>query len=261
MSSPIRILGTWVVRIGIVLLCLVLIDVAILAFPYPFFSHSQRYNEFTVYSTGPIPEDFERIIGDVRQRARGMEYGRPGSGGRVFICGEDRLYSLFAFLTRKSSNSMAIGLKVFKTIFIRDSRIKRIAANESGKIYHSRFEGNYAGIIAHEIAHFTMIDELGFRKALAMPVWKSEGYADYQANRASIRSDEDYRLLDRISLLEDDAWWGYRTSIARKLFEWQVIVEYLSEIEGYGLRELIAESVTEAGSRERMLGWYGKQLR
>jgi hypothetical protein len=49
-----------------------------------------------------------------------------------------------------------------------------------------------AEVIAHEIAHFNSVHALGFRSHLRQPVWKSEGWAEYQANLAPIRADPDW---------------------------------------------------------------------
>ena len=47
------------------------------------------------------------------------------------------------------------------------------------------------GVIAHEIAHFNSVHALGYRAHLAQPVWKSEGWAEYQANVAAIRIEHE----------------------------------------------------------------------
>ena len=63
---------------------------------------------------------------------------------------------------------------------------------EIGRLRHTRFEGNLAEVIAHEIAHFNSVRALGYRRHLGQPLWKSEGWAEYQANLAAIRADPDY---------------------------------------------------------------------
>ena len=187
-----------------------------------------------------------------------MEYARPGAGCRVFICGEQRLYSLLAFLTRKSSNSMAIGLSLFGNMYLNEKRIRWIAADNHGGIRHSRIEGDFAEATAHEIAHFNVVERLGFWTAKDLPFWKSEGYAEYQANLAMTRADSFYVFTDRIDLLLNDAFWGDE-SVARRLFEWHLLVEFLAEVKGFGLNDLVDEAVTETFAREEILAWYKEQ--
>jgi hypothetical protein len=127
-------------------------------------------------------------------------------------------------------------------------------------IRHSRFEGNIAEVIAHEVAHFNVIKARGYRAAMAMPVWKSEGYAEQQANPAAIRANSTYAFVERIELLRDDRFWS-QSSYARQLFEWQLLVEYLIDVQGADLEGLMRAYVTEAATRERMLAWHEDQRR
>jgi hypothetical protein len=185
-----------------------------------------------------------------------MDHARPGESYRVFLCGDESLYSLFARLTRRAPNSLAIGLSVLDNMYLNEAKIQRFAAAGPGVIYHSRYEGSVAEVIAHEIAHDNVVEAIGIRRALRMPVWKSEGYAEYQANLASTRADGTYDFLRRIDLLLDDGFWGHGRSIARRLFEWHVLVEYLCDVRGLGLEGLEDPSVTEGSAREEMLVWY-----
>ena len=185
-----------------------------------------------------------------------MENARPGARCRIFICDNQRLYSFFAFLTRRSSNSMAIGFSLLGNVYINEPKVRRMAAQNYGSIRYSRFEGNYAEVIAHEIAHFNVVKQLGFRRAIGMPFWKSAGYAEYQANPATTRKDSTYAFTDRIDLLLNNTFWGSNHSVAQRLFEWHVLVEFLAEVKGFDLEDLVDEDVTEWSTRKEMLGWY-----
>lgn len=251
-----RALGKWSI-FGLFLLLFVSgLYVTALAYPTPLFHHKGSFEEYTVYSSRPLPGNLAAVIDEVRDRVEAMDYARPGAACRVFICGDERLYSIFAFLTRRSPESMGIGLSVFRTMYLNESRILRVRASNDGTFRHSRFEGNLEDVMAHEIAHFNVVDKLGFRAAIGLPVWKSEGYADYQTHLAATRADISYDFSDRIDLMVNDAFWGYEKSLARRLFEWHTLVEYLAEVKGYGLQDLVRESVTEAGTRAEMLAWY-----
>ena len=48
-------------------------------------------------------------------------------------------------------------------------------------------------------------------------------------------------------------------SMARRLFEWHLLVEFLAEERGFDLKDLIDEAVTETFAREEMLAWYEDQ--
>lgn len=251
-----RTAGKWALRGILLLVLLAALDVAALAFPYPLFDQEFQSDNLSIYSSAPLPFDVAEIAEGVRARVDAMECGRTDAGYRVFICGDERLYTFFAFLSRKSSNSMGIGLSLLGNMYINGPRINRIAAKEYGRIPHSRFEGNLSFVIAHEIAHSNVIKALGLRTALGLPAWKSEGYADYQAALAGARADRSYELADRIDLLTDDSFWGSGHSISRKLYEWHLLVEFLAEEKGFDLSDLIDEAVTEASARREMMAWY-----
>lgn len=257
MPSRVRSVGKWILRGLILLILLEGLHITAVAFPLPLFPHKTRFDEFTVYSRKPLPENFAHVIDDARLRVGAMEYAQPGAKIRVYLCDTEKLYSLFAFLTRRGSNTFAIGLSIFDNMYLNETMI-RDAGDNDGWIQHSRFEGNYAEVIAHEIAHFNIVDEFGYRAAMHMPVWKGEGYAEYQANLAATRADPSYDFTERIALLRNGLFWG-GNSQARSLFEWHLLVEYLAEIEGYALVDLIDEGVTEEAARASMLAWYDAQ--
>jgi hypothetical protein len=98
---------------------------------------------------------------------------------------------------------------------------------------------------------------LGLRRSIALPAWKSEGWADYSAHRGRLRSDPGGGLAARIrALLDDEAWGEPLTPVDRRHYRWQLLVEYLVEVEGMSFATLMAEDVTEADCRARQLAWY-----
>jgi hypothetical protein len=255
-KSWLRTTSKWCLRVGILLVVLVMAVVTILAFPSPLFAHKRSFGEFTIYAQQPISDEFTQTIANVRTRIEAMEHPRPGAGCEVFLCDNQRLYTFFSFLTRRSANSLAIGLSVFGHVFVNEQKVQRFAAQNYHDIRHSRYEGNLAEVIAHEIVHFNMVKVLGYRGAIKLPVWKSEGYAEYQANLAATRADSSYDFAARIDLWQDPAVWGGNQTLARRLFLWHLLVEYLAEVKGYGLEALAGESLTEETVREQMLTWY-----
>ena len=77
-------------------------------------------------------------------------------------------------------------------------------------------------MVAHEVAHFNSAHALGLRAHLRQPFWKSEG-------------------------------------VARGLWESQLLVEFLGEVKGYRLADIVGDEVTAPSTREAMLSWYHRQ--
>jgi hypothetical protein len=248
-------MAKWTLRLLLVLLAVAGLYIAILAVPSPLFAHHETFGSYRVYSDEPIPADFGRVIEDLDRRIQAMEHAPPDASQRVYLCGSKK-YGFFAFLLRKSPESLAIGLSVANETFVSVDRVRLFAERNRGVFRHTRFEGNLAEVVAHEVAHFNSVHALGFRAHLRQPLWKSEGWAEYQANLAAIRADPDYDLARRIELLLDDSHWGGRYGIARQLWESQLLVEFLGEIEGYRLAEIVSAEVTQSSTREQMMAWY-----
>ena len=259
MTLAARKVAKWMARFILVLLAVGALHIAIIAYPTPLFAHEGQFGGYHLYSDDPLPADIERVIEDTTRRVEGMEHRPPETVHRVYLCNGPRRYAFFAFLTRKSPDSLAIGLSLTNETFVSMSRLRRFAAANQGVLRHTRFEGNLAEVLAHEVAHGNSIEALGYRTHLALPLWKSEGWAEYQANLAAIRSDPTYKLDRRIEQLLDDDYWGGVSSLARCLWESQLLVEFLGEVKGYRLADLAREDVTESSVREQMIAWYRAQ--
>jgi len=224
--------------------------------PGVLFPWKAAYPGFRVYSDAPLPPDIEVVLQDVRRRMAAMEGDSPQTEYKVYLCSKPERYALLARLTRRSSDSLAICLTAPGNIFVSLPRVSLFAERNRGVIRHSRFEGNLAEVIAHEIAHFRSGELLGLRAHLRLPAWKSEGWAEYQANLAAVRADGGYDLARRIDLLFDDSYWR-ENETARGLYEWQMLVEYLGEVEGLRLEQLADARLRVHEARERMLRWRG----
>lgn len=251
-----RTIARWVLGGVSVLILLIGLVAAFLAFPDPLFAHVERLEGFTVYADRPHPDGFTDVIDDVHARIAGMTHERPERRYRVYVCGNERLYALFASLTRKGSNTLGISLSVFGTIYVNERKVERLAGTNRLGIRHSAYEGRIDEVIAHEIAHFDMVRALGFSTAVRFPVWKGEGYAEYQANRAALQNDPSSGLRQRLDRYMDDRLWGGRRPYVRTLLEWQMMVQYLVEVEGLDLHDLAEERVTESAARSAMIEWW-----
>jgi len=233
--------------------------VGIIVYPTPLFDHAASYDGFRVYSDEPIPADFAGVIEDALRRIEAMDPTFPTAGHRVYLCNSQKKYAFFALLLRKSPESLATVLSVPNELFVSLTRVRLFAEMNRGQLRHTRFEGNLSEVIAHEIAHLGSQAALGYSAHNSLPWWKSEGWAEYQANLAPIQADPTYDLRKRIDLLFDDSPWAGRPPVARSQWESQLLVEFLSGVKGYGLTDLIRDDVTLPSARQEMMEWYRNQ--
>ena len=246
--------GLWGLGAAVVMVCLYL---SIFLFPYPLFPNHTEFAGFSVYSDREILEDFELVLDDARRRVGAMELYRGANTPRIFVCHSQRLFTFLNRLAGKRHVGQALVISVAGNVFLSETGIESVAQRNGGRPVHSRLEGSWSAAIAHEVAHDLVFAELGFRKARAIPVWKSEGYADYEANLTSAASDSDYEFRSRIGvLLDDDNWRSPVKSFDRRHFRWHVLVEYLCTVKGFDFADLMDEEVTEESAWNDVMAWY-----
>jgi hypothetical protein len=251
--------GAWTLG---VLAALVMAYLAIFFVPYPLFPHQLEAHGFRVYSDREIPAGFEAELEDARVRLEAMELYRGDQPLRIFVCQSHDLFKFFVRMAGKRHAGQGLLISVAGNAFFSHEMIAEIGRRNGGRPVHSRLQGSWPAAIAHELAHALVFAEVGFRSARRIPVWKSEGYADYQANKAAIDADADYDLRHRVgTLLDDEAWTSPTAMVDRRHFRWQLQVEYLCEVEGLGFSGLLRERVTDSQARERMMQWHHQAAR
>ena len=256
MKSTWRSIRKWAMRCLLAAAVLAVLYLGVLFYPAPLFAYAKRIGSYRVYADEQIPTGMSGVIEDLDRRIAAMEHGAPGGNHRIYLCSSPGRYAFFAFLTRRSADSLAIGLSLPNETFVSMARVRRFAEANHGVLRHTRFEGNLAEVVAHEISHFNSLRALGLRRHLAQPLWKSEGWAEYQANLAAIRADPSYDLHARIDQLLDDDFWTGGAGAARWMWEAQMLVEFLGEVKGYRLADLAREDVTEMFARDAMMEWH-----
>jgi len=251
-----RIILRWSIRAILGLLLVLGTWIALLCYPSPLFAHVARFDGYTVYSDAPIEADLPQTIEEISARVAAMEDGSPGGTHRIYLCHSRRRYGFYAFLARLGPESLGIGLSLPNETFVSMTRVERFAALNGGRLRHTRFEGNVAGVVAHEIAHFKARRGPAPLVHGEQPLWKTEGWAEYQANLAEIRADPDYDLRARIDALLDDDYWRPWHRGARQMWEAQLLVEYLVGVRGYRRVDLARDDVTRAAALDEMMRWY-----
>jgi hypothetical protein len=240
-----------------VVVALVGLYLSVLFFPYPLFPHHIEHAGFSVYSDREIPEEFELILEDARRRVEAMEFYRGDPDIRIFVCGSERLFATLNKLAGKRRYGQALVISVSGNAFFSQTVIESVGRRNGGRPEHSRLQGSWSAAIAHEAAHDLVFAEVGYSRARRIPVWKAEGFADYEANLAATESDPGYDLRIRISyLLDGDNWQPPATTFDRRHFRWHLMVEYLCSVRGFAFADLMAEGITEEGARAEMMAWY-----
>lgn len=244
----------WGLGAAVVLVALYL---SVFFLPYPLFPHHAEFAGFSVYSDSEIPADFELVLEDAKLRIEGMELYRGAKNLRVFVCRSQRLFVFINKLAGKRHVGQALVISVAGNAFFSEAVIESVGQRNGGRPVHSRLEGSWSAAIAHEAAHDLVFSEIGFKRARRIPVWKSEGYADFSANLASAGADPNYDFRSRIGLLlDDDSWQSAAGFIDRRHFRWHLLVEFLCSVKGLTFADLMDPGVTEESARAEMMAWF-----
>lgn len=105
-----------------------------------------------------------------------------------------------------------------------------------------------------------MSDRIGSARWRKLPHWKQEGLPEYIANVAEIRADPSLTLASRIEILQDDAQWtasppGRRRGWDRVHYEAWLLVEFLLDVRGLSVEQVVADDTTRTETYTAMISW------
>jgi len=256
-----RRIGRWGLWAAVILLVLFCLQVTVLAFPQMLLSNSVKSGTVTLFYRGTQCDEYVRYASEVEERLKASGFYDSSRTNDVFYFQSERLYSFFVRLTFLPSIPQGYNLSVFGNSFVSGPKMAALGQWTGGKPRYSIWDGDPSHIIAHEIGHQYMIDRLGRQ---SLPHWKQEGLPEYIANIGVVREDSLATLADRIAILnDDDAWIVMHRSDERGWdrihYEAWLLVEFLLEVQGFTLDEIVSDSVTMEGAQAAMMTWYKEQ--
>lgn len=235
-------------------------QMAVLAFPQVFFNHSARVGAVTIYTDAPgeIPLDSLAIEVDRYLQVSTM-YDSTGRE-RAFVFESERFFHLFARLSFQRPDIQGFCLTVFGNSFINASRVRRAGDLTGRRVAYSITEESLVHVIVHEITHDYLADIIGRSTWKKLPLWKQEGYCEYVANITAIRDDSLESPAGRIGILHDDSIWGRHYGHDRRHYEAELLWEYLLDIKGYSIPDIVSDTVTREDVLREMTEWCKTRL-
>jgi len=228
------------------------VQVSVLAFPSPWFDHSFRAGNVTIYSNGHEGPVLELLARGVQRKVEAIDIYDNEVRLRVYICDDQKMYTMFARLALVPPRVPGFNLSILNNSFVSASGLEMRRATNHARIKHSALAGDLAQCIAHELVHDYVQEQIGVFAVRKVPRWKMEGYVEYQANKAALSTDGTATLAARIKTMQSVLDYGR----ARDYYEWNLVVEYLLVERGYSLDQIFDESVTLDVAREQMMSWY-----
>ena len=249
----------WSVRLVVLLLIVFALQITVLAYPQIIVRNNVTVGTVGLYYNGTNGEAMSRLAAETDRRLQASPYYDPARINRVFYFDSPGLYSLFARLSFVTTMSQGFELSLFGNSFINGPRIRSLKEKTGGLPKFSIREGNPAHTIAHEIGHQYMIDQIGRSAWKNLPHWKQEGFPEYTANIEAICADSTATLDKRVVILTDRSNWPPGSRWAHIHYEAGLLFEYLLDVKGYTLEDIIADSVTAEKTLEELYDWSMEQ--
>ena len=248
-----------ILKYAVMLISLILgLWISALAFPQALFEKVGKYERVTIYSDNEKLENIDGIINDVNRRLADFDLPDSDNIPRIFVCQNQGLFGFYARLTLLSPNIQGFVIPLFDNVFLSVNKINELGAQSRGLPRYIKRQGSISHAITHELVHGFILDSLELNTMRGLSFWKNEGYVEYKSNIILIRSDSTASLKSRIAeFIDDRIWLGYDPHV-HEAYGWELTVEYLSEVKEYGLRDIMADSVTYRDTYTDMLNWYSE---
>lgn len=240
------------------------VQIALLAFPQILLSDSVRVGTVAVHHDGLDDAHARRLAAEIDRRLGGSRFHDSNRQDRVFVFRSRRTYRFYLKLLFMRVEPQGFNLPVFRNSYVCEPIVNELG-DATGR--HPRFsiwEGDLAHTAAHEIGHQYVVDRIGRARWRELPHWKQEGLPEYIANIGPVRADRSQSLADRIEVLVDDGSWsgtpaGRRPGWDRLHYEAGLMVEFLLEVQGLTLEQVVSDRVSRSDTHAAMISWASSQ--
>lgn len=242
------------------ILFLLAIGIGLLAFPQVLLSRTATSGTVVIHSDAGSDADLLKLAANVEHRLRGSRFYDSLRTDEVFYIQNPDLYSIFTTLALMPEEPQGFAISFVGNSFVSRTRVAALGERTGRLPKYSIWAGDPAHTIAHEIGHLYVTDRIGRTRWLRLPRWKQEGFPEYIANIGLACEDSSATLPLRIDVLHDQSNW---TSGAlhgqpgwdRIHYEAGLLVEFLLDIRGLSMDEILADSVTRDGALADMMAW------
>jgi hypothetical protein len=219
--------------------------IGLLFAPGPLFRYAYAGTVVALHSDQPIPLDAGDVIARTEAKLRRSPLFQSSRKHDVYICNGNWRWLLLSSGNRRAA---AIALLVShggKAIITRSADVASNRLMQASGQYAPN-ERTLDYYLAHEIAHEMTADFLGGRASRRLPVWVSEGYADYVGRGTQF----DYADA-RAALLGDAS--GRRSPPQSGFYlRYVLLVAHLLDREAWSVEDLLRSPPDEAAVDARV---------
>jgi hypothetical protein len=236
------------IAILVVFLCL-----GVLTTPGMFMPEDKQYRAITVYAETPIGSEIDSIVAEIFTRLDAVPVYDPDRKMNLILCSTQDKFSFFSRFTLRDKRVM--GYCLLGNAYVNLDFIRELAGRTRGRPkYHAR-EGSVVHVATHELMHQYLGDAYGEFASRSLPTWKIEGYIEYGVNQFVAPLDSGYTIPERIDIYLDDTQWNATAATHRSYYIWDLMMEYLINVKGMSLDQVMADSVTKESVYQDMMNW------
>jgi hypothetical protein len=239
----------------LLILVIGLVNFSILATPQKMFPNSLDMGRYKIYADIPISVDIIQKIIESEEKISQSEIFDSSFAVNIFICKNSDLYSMFPWLTGMGTLSSGLTISAVNNIFLNLTRIEQLQIFSDPRIEYSHLNGEFRQILAHEFTHQIITDRIGFWEARKFPRWKTEGYCEYNSTITNIRTDSNYKFIERCTDYFEKGLYGANQH-SKFYYKSQIMVEYLFEIEGINFDEFASAKIDINNTMRKLKKWY-----
>ena len=253
MTKILKMTIRWIgIAIAIVIL-MVLLCLGVLTTPGLFMPEDKQYSAITVHTETPIGPETDSIMTEIFTRLDAVPIYDPDRTMNLVLCSTQGKFSFFSRFTVRDKRVM--GYCLLGNAYVNLDFIKELAGRTGGRPkYHTR-EGSVVHVATHELMHQYLGDAYGEFASRSLPTWKIEGYIEYGVNQFAAPRDRGYTIPERIDIYLDDSQWNATASTHRPHYIWGLMMEYLINVKGMSLVQVMDDSVTKEAVYQDMMTW------
>ncbi len=279
-----------ILKIGGISIACILVAVGaylgLLFYPSVLFVNHIHYKNFRVHSDIALaPEQVHRILDNVDAALRTSEINNPTITHDILLGHDNKAFEVvqdIAWWMLSGSRRPVFTYNRAAPPSISQVISFRIPDFERDLLVHpeARFDMGMTHDFIHEAVHTLVTARVGPERLPSLPEWKREGYPEYVASSIRVFSDPSYELsrsVERI-LAEDLSWMTgvtddvgsqrlgcqSRSTIQDEAGRWRrtcyyigrVLVEYLLDIKGLTVDELMGPSVSPTETFQELIAAY-----
>ena len=228
-----------------IIIIIAAIFIAFIIFPnLSFYRHHISYKQFKIYADIEINDAIYEILDEVDKQLKISEIYESNLNCKIFISSGFKPYSIFS---PSYKDAFAVTYPIINNIFISKTDIENNLVQRNAEEDNER---SLSSVIAHEVTHKLIENEIGIKANRKLEIWKKEGYCEYISGESKLNLKAGIKKVYKNS---------NSSSPAFSYLKYRILVTYLIDVKGHSFRSLV-KTEFDIRQLEKELTNYGNKL-